>query len=213
MPLLNICAVTGNKKTVQIGLCFLSGEKEHNYAWAITAFREFLAKYNISDPITIVTDRELALMNCLDSAFPNSTHILCIWHVNMNILANCRKLFPKDKQVANNIIPDPKWEEFLKDWNNIINSTTEAEYNTHLAEFQKHEGQAVQYVQDTWLDPWKEKLVRFWVDMTKHFGVRFTSPIEGCHAMLKAYLRVSTGDLKGVYDRLLNFWPDQHLKI
>jgi hypothetical protein len=31
--------------------------------------------------------------------------------------------------------------------------------------------------------------------------------------MLKAYRRVSTGDLKGVYDRLLNFWPDQHLKI
>jgi MULE transposase domain len=28
MPLLNICAVTGNKKTVQIGLCFLSGEKK-----------------------------------------------------------------------------------------------------------------------------------------------------------------------------------------
>ena len=97
MLLLNICAVTGNKKTVQIRLCFLSREKEHNYAWAITAFREFLAKYNISDPITIVTDRELALINFLDSAFLNSTHILCIWHVNMNILSNCRKLFLKDK--------------------------------------------------------------------------------------------------------------------
>ena len=68
----------------------------------------------------------------------------------------------------------------MKDWNNIINSTTEAEYNTHLAEFQKHEGQG--------LDPWKEKLVQFWVDMIKHFGVCFTSPIEGCHAMLKIYL-------------------------
>ena len=131
----------------------------------------------------------------------------------MNILANYRKLFPKNKQVANNIISDPKWEEFLKDWNNIINSTTEAEYNTHLAKFQKYEGQAVQYVQDTWLDPWKENFVQFWVDMIKHFGVRFTSLIEGCHAMLKAYLRVSTGDLKGIYDHLLNFWLDQHLKI
>ena len=97
MLLLNICAITGNKKTVQIGLYFLSGEKEHNYAWAITAFREFLAKYNISDPITIVTDWELAFMNYLDSAFPNSIHILCIWHVNMKIFANCKKLFPNDK--------------------------------------------------------------------------------------------------------------------
>jgi hypothetical protein len=49
--------------------------------------------------------------------------------------------------------------------------------------------------------------------MNLHFGVRFTSPIEGCHAMLKAYLKVSTGDLKGVYDRLIHFWPNQHLAI
>ena len=75
MPLLNICAVTGNKKTIQIGLCFLNGEKEHNYTWAMTAFREFMCKYSIGEPITIVTDRELALMNCLDISFPQSTHI------------------------------------------------------------------------------------------------------------------------------------------
>jgi hypothetical protein len=31
--------------------------------------------------------------------------------------------------------------------------------------------------------------------------------------MLKAYLRVSTGDLKGVYDRLIHFWPNQHCTI
>jgi hypothetical protein len=108
MPLLNICAVTRNKKTIQIGLSVLNGEKEHNYAWAITAFREFMHKHSIKEPITIVTDRELALMNSLDVSFPQSTHILCIWHVNMNILANCRKFSPKDKQVANAIVPEPK---------------------------------------------------------------------------------------------------------
>jgi hypothetical protein len=49
--------------------------------------------------------------------------------------------------------------------------------------------------------------------MNLHFGVRFTSPIEGCHAVLKAYLKVSTGDLKGVFDRLVDFWPKQHRAI
>ena len=39
------------------------------------------------------------------------------------------------------------------------------------------------------------------------------SLIEGCHAVLKAYLRVSTSDLKGVFDRLLPFWPTQHCGI
>jgi hypothetical protein len=46
-----------------------------------------------------------------------------------------------------------------------------------------------------------------------HFGVRVTSLIEGCHAVLKAYLRVSTGDLKGVLDRLVLYWPKQHRNI
>jgi hypothetical protein len=46
-----------------------------------------------------------------------------------------------------------------------------------------------------------------------HFGIQVTSPIEGCYTVLKAYLRVSTGDLKGVFDRLLPFWPAQHKAI
>jgi hypothetical protein len=167
MPLLNICAVTGNKQTIQVGLCFLSGEKRDHYVRAMTAFRETMEKHKVPPPITIVTDRELALMNCLDDAFPESAHILCIWHANMNILANCRKHFPKDQQVVNQrgpmtIIPDPKWKLFLKDWNTIIDSATEAEYNTNFAQFKAHHPAiAVEYVEDTWLHPWKEKLVRF----------------------------------------------------
>src|SRR6202011_6032049 len=62
MPLLNICAVTGNKKTIQIALCFLSGKKVESYKWAIEAFRELISKNSISEPTTLVTDRELALM-------------------------------------------------------------------------------------------------------------------------------------------------------
>jgi hypothetical protein len=46
-----------------------------------------------------------------------------------------------------------------------------------------------------------------------HFAVRVTSPIEGCHATLKAYLKVSTSDLKGVFDRLLPYWQQQHKSI
>jgi hypothetical protein len=38
-------------------------------------------------------------------------------------------------------------------------------------------------------------------------------PIKGCHAKLKAYLKVSTSDLKGVFDRLVLFWPNQHQGI
>jgi hypothetical protein len=208
MPLLNICAVTGNKKTIQIALCFLSGEKEISYEWALKCLRELMEELGIDCPICIVTDRETALMKALDYIFPESNHLLCTWHVNMNVLANCRKHFPKDLPgpTANEPdIVDPKWEAFLKDWASLLDSPTEAEYNSRLIRFHTRtsaaEKEAISYIEKTWLK-WKEKLVRYWVDTNLHFGVRVTSPIEGCHAVLKSYLKVSTGDLKGVFDRL-----------
>jgi hypothetical protein len=141
MPLLNICAVTPNKKMLQISLCFLSSEKEVDYECAIAWFYELMQNEQIEEPLCFVTDRELALMNALDTTFPNSAHLLCTWHVNMNILANCRKHFAKDKADPNkpsNFIPDPGWEPFLKDWASVLDSSTEAEYTSRLTLFRKH---------------------------------------------------------------------------
>ena len=143
MPLLNICAVTGNRKTIQVALCFLSGETGADYDWAIDKFEEVMNSHEIPEPDTWVTDRELALMNTLDHMFPDSDHLLCTWHVNMNILANCRKHYPADlrdplKKTLSNpqgYVPDPKWTEFLKDWAALVDSTTENEYKARLARF------------------------------------------------------------------------------
>jgi hypothetical protein len=55
-----------------------------------------MTNYDILELDTWVTDRELALMNTLDHLFLESDHFLCTWHVNMNILANCRKDYPAD---------------------------------------------------------------------------------------------------------------------
>jgi hypothetical protein len=57
--------------------------------------RERIAKANVEEPVTVVTDRELALLNSLEVYFPNTTHILCRWHVNMNVLAKTKGYFPK----------------------------------------------------------------------------------------------------------------------
>ena len=138
----------------------------------------------------------------------------------MNVLANCRKHFPADTKNPTKVAKDnlhgyvvnPKWSDFLKDWAHLLDSPTAAEYTSRLVKFRAHPKEAVAYIEDTWL-VWKEKLVLCWVDKCMHFGVRVTSPIEGCHAVLKAYLRVSTGDLKGVFDRLLPYWPTQHRAI
>lgn len=76
MPLLNICAISGNNRVVQVGLAFLSGEKQGDYTWAIQQLRTIMVVHNIEEPVSIVTDRELALINCLESLFPQAIHLL-----------------------------------------------------------------------------------------------------------------------------------------
>lgn len=41
----------------------------------------------------------------------------------------------------------------------------------------------VSYVKETWLDLYKEKLVKSWVDRHSHFGSVVTSRVEGIHAL------------------------------
>jgi hypothetical protein len=69
----------------------------------------------------------------------------------------------------------------------------------------KHPVEAISYLEGTWLY-WKEKLVAYWVNQELYFGVSVTSPIEGCYATLKLYLKHRSSDLRGVFIKLKLFW-------
>jgi hypothetical protein len=92
--LLNICAIRGNNMVVQVRLAFLSSEKREDYNWAVQQLRMVMQENSIEEPLSIVTDREIALIRSLDILFPRSRHLLCRWHVNMNVLAKTKKCFP-----------------------------------------------------------------------------------------------------------------------
>ena len=47
MPLLNICTISGNYMVIQVGLAFLSGEKEKDYDWAIDYILDIMAGHSI----------------------------------------------------------------------------------------------------------------------------------------------------------------------
>jgi len=41
------------------------------------ALVDMMERYSIKMPLTIITDRELALLNALEASFTSSRHILC----------------------------------------------------------------------------------------------------------------------------------------
>jgi hypothetical protein len=194
-------------------MAFLSEETEKSYKWVLSQFQVMMYQHQIQQPLAIVTDRELALMKAIDALFPNTQHFLCRWHVNMNILAKTKKYFPGPiKGKDGTWRRHPKFKEFLQACVDLFNSESEAIYAENLEKLQRFNQGAVNYVVNTWL-LWKEKLVRCWVDQHLHFGVLVTSPIEGCHSILKQYLQRSNRDLAGVFSRLELFWASQQRGI
>ncbi|XP_073133314.1 protein FAR1-RELATED SEQUENCE 5-like [Henckelia pumila] len=80
-----ICApfvgINHHLKNVMFGLAFLSDETESSFEWLFTTF---LDSMNGKQPQTIFSDQCQAMMNAIETVFPQSHHRLCQWHINQN---------------------------------------------------------------------------------------------------------------------------------
>lgn len=85
MPLLNIVGITSTYQSFNAGFALLPDEQESSYIWALRQFSFVVS------PSAIATDRELALMNAIMNVFPECVNLICIWHINKNVLANCKQ--------------------------------------------------------------------------------------------------------------------------
>ena len=172
-----------------IAFAFLSGESEEDYTWALKWLKSLYEQCNTTLSSVILTDCCFAAINATTTLFPSATILICIWHANKAVLAQCQPAFPETN----------KWKEFYGFWHSILNSPTEEAYTKRLLEFQQKYAtehfEEIGYIKSTWLVPFKEKFVRAWVDQSTHFGNTATSCVEGIHALLKSYLKKSTLNL------------------
>ncbi|PIA24917.1 hypothetical protein AQUCO_04100189v1 [Aquilegia coerulea] len=184
MPLLDIIGVSSFNTSFYSCFVFLSKEEECDYAWALTMFKKMLGS---KEPTVIVTDRELALMNAIEVIFPRTTNLLCFWHVETNIITNCKRFFEAKED----------WDTFITTWTELVQSNSMSSFSEGWKDFEasyKEKVVMIDYIKKTWL-PLKERFVKAWTDVHLHFGNRVTSRAEGAHGVLKSYLQVSTSDL------------------
>jgi hypothetical protein len=169
MPLLNIVGITSTFSTFNAGFAFLRMETCEEYTWALEAFS------SIVRPKLIATDRELALMNAISIVFPSARHILCMWHINKNVLAHTKRFFPVQED----------FDSFMEHWTGCVYSNSEEDFKAQWHLMTTLSGSsgwqsAVSYVQDTWI-PFSERFVKCYVDQFLHLGSASTSRGEGNH--------------------------------
>lgn len=71
----------------------------------------------------------------------------------------------------------------------------------------------VDYVNDTWIIPHKEKIITAWTNKVMHLGNTTTNRVESAHWALKRVLQNSLGDLCSVWDAINNMITLQHIEI
>ena len=86
IPLFEIVGVTSTYLKYSVGFAFMTSEKEDNFTWALQMLLKLL-KPNRHMLKVVVTDRDRALMNIVANVLPDSSEILCYFHVGKNVRA------------------------------------------------------------------------------------------------------------------------------
>ncbi|KAE9042983.1 hypothetical protein PR001_g5984 [Phytophthora rubi] len=210
VPLFNIISVTGFNTVLPVAQCWLPGETEGDYVWALNMMRLFWIEKNVDLPGVVLSDREQACMNAVDWVLPEIPTMVCRWHMNTNVEAMARK------HLGQVTVVDPvtgvntkenTWEAdaFLAAFHEAVDSKTESEFETRRAALKEHSEYLASYLDINWWK-YKERIVRVWTDRYPHFGVRDTSLVEGTHAKCKGWIRSSRGDMYTVFKSLLPWW-------
>ncbi|KAM5575510.1 protein FAR1-RELATED SEQUENCE 5-like [Rosa sericea] len=124
MPLLDIVGVTSFNTSFYSCFVFMQKEEEEDYVWALTMFSRILGVEVY--PLVIITDRELALMNAINIVFPRTANILCVWHIEKNVVTNCKPHFTEEDD----------WVAFMSTWTALINSHDESSFNEAWTNFE-----------------------------------------------------------------------------
>lgn len=93
LPLLIISGVTALNTSFYIAFGFILHETADDYIWVLEQLKAVYRKLNLDDPEVNVTDRDSGLILASHRVFTTTRHILCIWHIDKNVLANCKGQF------------------------------------------------------------------------------------------------------------------------
>lgn len=199
MPLLDIVGVDACQRSFCIAFAFLSGEEEKDYIWALDRLRSMYEACSARLPSVILTDRCLACMNAVSHCFPAAVSLLCLWHANKAVLRYCQPSFMRHNDAAQKPQGHQEWKDFYGRWHELVASANEETFEDRLQQLKERYASAhareVAYIIETWLDLYKTKLVKAWVDRYLHFENVVTSRGEGIHQLIKVYLDTSQLDL------------------
>ncbi|KAH1222037.1 hypothetical protein GmHk_12G035304 [Glycine max] len=157
--------------------------------------------------VVIVTDRDLTLINAVKTVFPECTNLLCRFHIDKNVKAKCKSLIGQKNA----------WEYVMDAWGSLVDCPFEQQFHECLKKFEiacSPWPMFVDYINETWIIPHKEKFITAWTNKVMHLenpttnryenAQLFLLRVEYAHWAFKSVLHNSLGDLCSVWDAMNN---------
>jgi hypothetical protein len=150
------------------------------------------------------------LMSVIQSLFSQTNHLLCLWHINNNVLTNCKKSFSTKKE----------WNVFFLEWKTMIYASSKKEFEETWKKFctkyVSHEN-CVEYLRFIYIAKFRRHFVKCFINKILHFEIITISRDEDSHAILKRQLKSSSEDLKTMINAinllLMNEYQNYRLKL
>lgn len=115
---MRLCIILGVIKlntTFYISFTFLFLKTYTNYYQVFSTLQQFYYEVNISNLIFIGTNHKKALIWALEVIISNLKHALYLWHIDKNMLTNCKSSFDTKET----------WKIFYDDQHKFLFTSTE----------------------------------------------------------------------------------------
>ena len=187
-----------------ITFAFQMKEMEENYTFAINYLKALLISLDLFNSHIILTDCKKALMNSLSAVYSHINNLICLWHVNKNVLIYIKKDTTLSAQEYENACGKriSEIKEAFNWWHTVLYSSTEEAFHDEWAcmrfDYIVHSG-FINYLSNAWLKH-AQKIIKCYINCICHLSNMTTNYDEGDHWGLKFCLLGFQGDLDYVVD-------------
>ena len=195
LPLLNIVCVAPTGMTFPATFAYLEGERLNNVIWALQQFQCLFVRVDAL-PRVIVTDKDLSLMNAVETVFSDATNLLCRFHIEKNMKTKCKTLVAQKNA----------WDYVMEAWRSLVDCPCESSFDECLKNFEMTCSSwlmFVNYVCKTWVIPHKERLMKAWTNKVMHLGNTTTNRYQYCFLFVFICLSVDLNENDAVVYMLL----------
>ncbi|XP_074310066.1 protein FAR1-RELATED SEQUENCE 5-like [Silene latifolia] len=201
LPLVEMVGVTPVGKSFVIAYALVTHESEDRYRWVLQKLKALLN--DVVQPNVIVIDCEQGLLNAIPTIFPDSSHLLCLWHIYSNLETKALDLTGRDswaKHITCNLFEA------------VVEAETEDKFNVAWGNLARQWAGVAAYIERQWF-PHLEKWAKYRTNKITHFENTSTSRVESAHANLKRWLNSAKLAIDSIWIRFYSLMETQHVEI